>query len=270
MDAVREVARSGVTLEDVEYPAIVRAFLGPTDEQELEGLPALSEAEGREAGSTYGEHWRTPLSHEARASVGVRLALLCDRRAGVGLRPDRLPDIAWCRVEGQAVTIPFQNQFGLYPLARWVDAFWIARYPVTIDQFQSFLDDCYRDHRWLLPPHYLPPRYHGRYGNYPADSVSWWDAMYFCHWLGIRLGTEGRLPTELEWQLAATGGDPERVYPWGRVWAPAQEPWRANTIESDLNHSTAVGLYPAGASPVGAEDMAGTIWEWCLNGMALT
>jgi formylglycine-generating enzyme required for sulfatase activity len=74
-----------------------------------------------------------------------------------------------------------------------------------------------------------------------------------------------RLPTEFEWQQAATGGDPARIYPWGADWDPAQEPWRANTLESELVRSTAAGMYSAGASPAGVLDMAGTVWEWCLN-----
>ena len=74
-----------------------------------------------------------------------------------------------------------------------------------------------------------------------------------------------RLPTEFEWQLAATEGKADRKYPWGPDWDPTAEPWRANTYESDLGRSTAVGLYPEGASPVGALDMAGNLWEWCLN-----
>jgi formylglycine-generating enzyme required for sulfatase activity len=89
--------------------------------------------------------------------------------------------------------------------------------------------------------------------------------MLFCHWLGARLGHDEcalRLPTELEWQCAAIGtdpreGDPKRVYPWGGDWDPRRETWLANTVESELNRSTAVGLYPLG--------MAGTIYEWCLN-----
>ena len=46
---------------------------------------------------------------------------------------------------------------------------------------------------------------------------------------------------------------------------PKQEPYRANTLESRLRQPTAVGMYPAGASPQGVLDMAGTVWEWCLN-----
>jgi hypothetical protein len=89
--------------------------------------------------------------------------------------------------------------------------------------------------------------------------------MAFFHWLEARLGGGIRLPTEFEWQLAATRGESGRVYPWGPDWDPQAEPWRANTAESGLNRSTAVGLYPLGASPTGVRDMAGTIYEWCLN-----
>ena len=75
-----------------------------------------------------------------------------------------------------------------------------------------------------------------------------------------------RLPTEYEWQLAATGGDVRSgPIPGGRTGTRRQEPWRANTVESELGRSTAVGMYPAGASPAGILDMAGTLWEWCSN-----
>lgn len=69
-----------------------------------------------------------------------------------------------------------------------------------------------------------------------------------------------RLPTEWEWQQAATGGLQDREYPWEEGWDSA----RCNTAESGLSRTTAVGMYPQGASPVGALDMAGNVWEWCL------
>jgi formylglycine-generating enzyme required for sulfatase activity len=128
----------------------------------------------------------------------------------------------------------------------------MARYPITIAQFQAFLQECYQDSCWRLPPGFpvnLPadyslPKHRVRYGNHPADSTNWCDAAAFCHWLSARLSAEIRLPTEFEWQLAATGGDPARIYPWGREWDPEHEPWAANTLESGLNRTTAVGLYP--------------------------
>ena len=90
--------------------------------------------------------------------------------------------------------------------------------------------------------------------------MAWVEAVAFCRWLSAKLGYEVRLPTEWEWQQAATGGDPANEYPWG--------PWdssRANTYESELQRSTAVGMYPQGISPVEALDMSGNLWEYCLN-----
>jgi formylglycine-generating enzyme required for sulfatase activity len=158
-------------------------------------------------------------------------------------------------------------------LTRTVGRFWMARYPVTVAQFRAFLAECHRDGEWRLPPgfpvelpaSYPPPKPRARLGNHPVDSVNWYDASAFCHWLGARLGFEIRLPTEFEWQYAATSGDPAFTYPWGADWDPVAEPWRANTFESDLGRSTAVGLYPQGASRTDVLDMAGTVWEWCLN-----
>jgi formylglycine-generating enzyme required for sulfatase activity len=276
LDTVREIDDSGVSLDDVARSDIVRAFLGPTDLEELSTLPTLTETEDGTAGAgRYSDAWRLPLGHEARASVGVRLALSGDRRRGVGLRADSVPEIDWCRIEAGEVTIEIRSNPNdrhsevVDTRSRTVDPFRIARYPVTITQFQAFLKDCYVEGRWRLPPgfpvdllaDYPPPKHRERYGNHPADTVNWYDAMAFCHWLSARLDADVRLPTEFQWQLAATGGDPANVYPWGPEW----EPWRANTYESGLGRSTAVGMYPAGASRAGILDMAGTLYEWCLN-----
>jgi formylglycine-generating enzyme required for sulfatase activity len=152
---------------------------------------------------------------------------------------------------------------------------------LTITQFRAFLQDCYLDDQWRLPPGFPmdlnaadwpPPKHRARCGNRPADNVNWWDAAAFCHWLSDRLDSEVTLATEFQWQRAATSGDPKRIYPWrdpsSQNWSPQMEPWRANTLESELDRSTAVGMYPAGVSPAGVLDMAGTIFEWCRNSFA--
>jgi formylglycine-generating enzyme required for sulfatase activity len=283
IDAVAEIERSGVSLEDAEQPDAVRAFLGPTGREELAELPRLGGEEDAESGSgRYGSAWRLPLSHEARAKVGVRLALLGDRvrgdsQKGTGLTADGLPDIDWCPVRGGEVTLQIRENMNdpnskvVGEPTREVEAFHIARYPVTVAQFQAFVRACHDDKRWTATflrdgQDYAPPKHRAAHANHPADTVNWYDAMAFCEWLSKCLGYQIQLPTEFEWQQAATGGDRNRRYPWGREeWDPVREPWRANTYESGLGRSTAVGMYPEGASPVGALDMAGTLYEWCLN-----
>jgi formylglycine-generating enzyme required for sulfatase activity len=205
------------------------------------------------------------------------LALRGDRRKGVGLRADGLPDIDWVDINGGKVMIEIRpdtnpNSPVVYEVPCFVESFRMARFPITIAQFQAFLRE-YEDGMWRLPPGnvnlppdgYQPPKLRTRYGNHPADSVNWYDSMAFCYWLSARSGDEVRLPTEFEWQLAATGGDLSRTYPWGPQWDPVKEPRRANTYESGLGRPTAVGMYPDGASPAGVLDMAGTVYEWCLN-----
>jgi Sulfatase-modifying factor enzyme 1/AAA ATPase domain len=205
------------------------------------------------------EHPSTP--HQRRAAIGDRLAEIGDPRPAVGLRSDGLPDIAWCEVPGGVVWL--EDVEGMFPLTR----FRIARYPVTWAQYRSFLEaeDGYRQREWWEGLSEKGEREPGTQfrplDNHPAENVSWYDAVAFCRWLSRRLEQEIRLPTEWEWQQAATGGDPANVYPWGPEW----DATRANTGESRLSRTTAVGLYPQGAWPGGPLDMSGNVLEWCLN-----
>jgi formylglycine-generating enzyme required for sulfatase activity len=143
--------------------------------------------------------------------------------------------------------------------------FFIAKYPITYSQYKAFLDDAqgYAGKRWWngLERKPKPGEQDHPIDNCPAENVSWYDAMAFCRWLTARLGYEVRLPTEMEWQQAATGGNPNNEYPWGPNWIES----RANTDESRLSRTTAVGMYVGGASAHEVLDLAGNVWEWCLN-----
>src|SRR5439155_6321753 len=85
----------------------------------------------------------------------------------------------------------------------------------------------------------------------PLTYVSLHEAQAFCDRAGVRL------PTELEWEAAARGGD-DRLWPWGDELPDAT---RA-TFAQPIGGPSPVGLYPAGAAPCGALDLAGNVHEW--------
>jgi formylglycine-generating enzyme required for sulfatase activity len=199
------------------------------------------------------------LSHDDRLLIGKKLAEFGDPRHGVGLRPDGLPDIEWLEIPPGRIRLKeIDHVFEVTP-------FRMAKYPVTNAQFEAFVraKDGYGQAGWWkgIQRSKAPETPRWPEANGPRETVSWFEAIAFCRWLSARTGTTIRLPTEWEWQQAATGGDPDREYPWEGGWDAA----RCNSSESRLDRTTAVGLYPRGATQQGIMDMAGNVWEWCLN-----
>ncbi|MBU6335736.1 MAG: formylglycine-generating enzyme family protein [Chloroflexi bacterium] len=112
------------------------------------------------------------------------------------------------------------------------------------------------------PEKYWVSRYgDAAYAEHPVVWVTREQAREYAAWAG------GRLPTDTEWTRACQGDD-GWTYPWGdaapdgrlaNFYDPAQD---GDTSDNDYGDTTAVGSYPAGASPYGALDMAGNVWEW--------
>lgn len=220
------------------------------------------------------DHALHHLPPDVRAQLWLTLGRLgLDDRPGVGLRPDGLPDIVWeaCDV-GDFL-------YGNASEKRTLDTpFRIARYPVTHCQFQAFVDaGGYGQDEWwaglaerpeAIPAQWAEP-------NTPRETVSWYEATAFCHWLDAKFKRAGLLPagwqvclpTEEQWERAARGTD-GRDYPWeGDLrsgLANIDETW-SDVGPCNLGRTSPVGLYPAGTAPSGALDMAGNVWELCRN-----
>ncbi len=208
-----------------------------------------------------------------RAEGGRVLGLLGDRRPGVGLRADGVPDIDWLEVPvGEFVMGTGEHEyFGTPQVTLDLPVFRMARFPVTNAQYAAFVADggyterrrgCWPEPGWgwkgdrqgpddELAATFLLP-------NHPRVKVSWYEASAFCGWLGSKLGHAVRLPSEAEWEKASRGPD-GRAYPWGDDF----DAGRCNVDATGIGTTSAVGSFPTGASPHGLLDMSGNAWEWC-------
>jgi formylglycine-generating enzyme required for sulfatase activity len=144
-----------------------------------------------------------------------------------------------------------------------VGDFEIDRLPVTNAQFALFLDrvgptakDGARYFDWDDRDARIRregARWRGdvSHADHPVVEASWLGALAYCRSVGKRL------PTEAEWEKAARGTDGRR-YPWGNAAPTAKHAKFAGRY----NDTVPLGSYAAGASPYGALDMAGNVWQW--------
>ena len=217
-----------------------------------------------------------------RALAGNVLAQLGDPRQGIGLQENGLPDIVWCDVPAGTFTMGDEND-GPEHIANLSAAYMISRFPVTNAHYQAFVTEggytktwrtCWSKEGWEWKENNAkngPAKVSGELSapNHPVIAVSWYEATAFCQWLTVKLREadelsaqqEILLPTEAEWEKAARGTD-GRTYPWeGNDISPEL----ANYDETGLGATSAVGCFPRGKSPYGCEEMAGNVWEWCLD-----
>ena len=121
--------------------------------------------------------------------------------------------------------------------------FWIDQTEVTVAQYKQFKPDY--DETLFTEG--------AECSQCPAMAINWFNAQQYCQWAGKRL------PTESEWEAAARGTS-ERKFPWGNQWLQG-----FGNIQGDQDgfvNAAPAGSYPKGASPFGALDMIGNVWEW--------
>jgi gamma-glutamyl hercynylcysteine S-oxide synthase len=179
----------------------------------------------------------------------------------------------------------FDNEKWAHPVE--VRPFRIARAPVTNREFLAFVEDKgYLRQEWWSEdgwrwregagaehPVYWRPGLGGRWTrrryddvvhleeHHPVIHVNWFEAEAYCRWTGRRL------PTEAEWEVAASAeptsdrrgiGGRKRMFPWG------DDPPSAHLANVDAAGGGCVDVdaFAAGDSPVGCRQMIGNVWEW--------
>lgn len=126
--------------------------------------------------------------------------------------------------------------------------FWIGRYPITNAQYIGAVQvGICKPSRYNNDECFNQPQQ-------PVVGVDWYQARQFAEWKGMLL------PTESQWEYDARG--PEGwVWPWGNDFVSDNLVYAQNSG----GKTAPVGSKPHGMSWVGALDMSGNAWEWCIT-----
>ncbi|MDB5216039.1 MAG: hypothetical protein JWO86_3966 [Myxococcaceae bacterium] len=208
--------------------------------------------------------------------------------AALGEGPEKGPLPGDVEVEGgafwlgatEAEPFVFDNEKWAHRVE--IDTFQIARAPVTNEDFAAFVADkgyerrdLWSDEgwRWRTGAGASHPVYwHPRGGSFdvrrydrivappphqPVSHVCWYEADAYCRW------AKRRLPSEAEWELAASTKE-KRRFPWGDE---APSPAVAN-LDGAAGGPVDVAALAAGDSAYGCRQMIGNVWEWTASDFA--
>lgn len=136
----------------------------------------------------------------------------------------------------------------------YTSAYFIDKYEVTNAEYMEFVQATgHEKPKFWLDENFNPP-------EAAVVGVNWHDAMAYAKWKGRRL------PTEAEWEKAARGND-DRLWPWGNKWDKGFVWYFVNIYgeEDNFRYTAPVNYYQSGVSPFGLFNVAGNVWEWCLD-----
>ncbi|SKA84772.1 Formylglycine-generating enzyme, required for sulfatase activity, contains SUMF1/FGE domain [Thiothrix eikelboomii] len=197
-----------------------------------------------------------PNPHERHAFSTLLGRFAWDQRFGIGLDAQGLPEIDWLEISAGEFIYQAGERSNL-------PSFKISRYLITNAQFRAFVQaaEGYADPRWWqgLNQPKTAQQSSWQESNRPMEQVDWYEALAFCRWLSAKTGLTISLPTEQQWEKAARGTEGHE-YPWGNEFKSEY-----CNGEYSLVETSAVGIYPQEQALSGAMDMAGNVWEWCLN-----
>lgn len=145
--------------------------------------------------------------------------------------------------------------------------YFIGKNLVTNSDYQYFI----KATGYSSPREWLGTKFPEGLAMHPVVNISWEDAVTYCEWLTETLHRSKklredeliRLPTEAEWEKAATWNvikQTKSMWAWGNTWDKS----KCNTREGGAGMACLVGMFsPAGDSALGVSDMTGNVWEWC-------
>jgi serine/threonine protein kinase len=179
--------------------------------------------------------------------LSLSLLVLITVIAYLLIRPKPLPSLLTFEKSGDMRLVPAGPALlGADKHRMYLAAFYIDKTEVSNGAYSRFLKE-----KGYKKPLDFPEN---RPGD-PVVNVSYDDANAFASWAGKRL------PSEVEWEKAARG-EGGRAYPWGDQKNSSLANLNDNPDLPRGHRVTPVTGFQAGASPYGALNMCGNVWEW--------